>query len=171
MLSKQAIRSYRPHIHFLIAALFFTSYLSGENDIETLHYYSGYALIAFFSFRLMWDITDHGFRILSWRLLINILRGSAKLGYKFQRFTSVLLSFLLPFLLISGLVFHGAYNEEGLLYFIGAHSTNQFIDIAEEVHEILSKLLLIIALSHIPMGFRFLKVTKFYKIYQFKKVK
>ncbi len=171
MLSKKFIRAYRPHIHFLIAACFAISYLSGENDIETLHYYSGYALIAFFSFRLMWDITDHGFRILSWRLLINILRGNAKRGYKFQRFTSVLLSLLLPFLLMSGLVFHGAYNEEGPLYFIGINSTNQFIDIAEEVHEILSKILLMIALSHVPMGLRFLKVTKFYKIYQFKKVK
>lgn len=168
MLNRKSIRQYRPHIHFVIAVGFAVSYLSGENDIETLHFYSGYALIVFFTFRLLWDITDHGMRILSWRALRETLLSNAKITYKFQRLSSFIISLMLPMLLLSGLVFNGSYNEEGPLFFLGELASNQFIDIAEDTHELLSKILLILVLLHVPMGFKYLKVTKFYRIYRFK---
>ena len=62
MVKARLIFHYRVHIHFLLAVGFAVSYISGELDIETLHFIMGYILVAILGFRFYCDITKHSMR-------------------------------------------------------------------------------------------------------------
>ena len=151
-------------LHWTLAASFVVSYASGELGLETLHEYAGYVAflatftriflgflpLEFVSFRDMLFSPSEIFQyaLMFVRGKISLHQGHNPLGslMVFALLVSILLS------AISGLISYASIEYSGIFYEILPEIPHPLGDLAEEIHEVMSKISLILVLMHILIG-------------------
>lgn len=143
--------------HWLLASAFFVAYVS-EEDVLTLHVWSGYLIGSLLIFRVLWGMIGNRYARFS-----NFICGPAAalnylkdvLGFKAQRYLGhnpagawmiIMLLISLSLTTLSGLIVYAADQQAGPL---AGFVTGQYEDLWEESHEFFANLTLFLVIFHI----------------------
>jgi cytochrome b len=146
--------------HWTMVTVFLVSYVT-EDDFMTIHEYSGYAVLVLICLRVIWgligtkharfsDFVKPSSVIIQYLKDIALFRAKRYLGHNPAGGAMVIV--LLACLLmtaITGMLYHGLENHEGLLASYVANWPTFLNDPLEEVHELFANLTMLLVCLHI----------------------
>jgi cytochrome b len=147
--------------HWSLVASFTVAYFSGEDDVLSLHVWSGYVAGGLILFRLLWGmIGPQHARFadfvcspkLVWAYAQDLRRGKAArtLGHNPLGGAMIIaLLVLLALSILSGLVYYGADEAAGPFAGLMRGTGQEANDALKELHEFISNLCLLLVFLHI----------------------
>ena len=146
--------------HWSLAAAFLIAYIT-EDDFMTLHEYSGYLILGLIGFRIIWGLIGTQYARFSNfvkppKAVIQYLKDIA--SFKAKRYIghnpaggAMVIALLLSLLLtgITGMLYFGVEDQQGLLASYVANWPAYLNDPLEEIHELFANLTLLLVFLHI----------------------
>ena len=160
---KNTIRVWDPLVrvfHWSLASAFVIAYIR-EDDFMTLHEYSGYLILGLIGFRIIWGLIGTKYARFSDfvkppKAVIQYLKDIA--SFKAKRYIghnpaggAMVIALLLSLLLtgITGTLYLGLEDQQGLLASYVAKWPSYLNDPLEEIHEFFTNLTLLLVFLHI----------------------
>jgi cytochrome b len=160
---KHIIRVWDPLVrifHWSLATAFLIAYIT-EDDFMTLHEYSGYLILGLIGFRIVWGLIGTQYARFSDfvkppKAVIQYLKDIA--SFKANRYIghnpaggAMVIALLLSLLLtgITGMLYFGLEDQQGLLASHVANWPSYLNDPLEEIHEFFANLTLLLVILHI----------------------
>ena len=160
---KNTIRVWDPLVrifHWSLAAAFLISYIT-EDDFMTLHEYSGYLILGLIGVRITWGLIGTQYArfpnfVKPPKAVIQYLKDIA--SFKANRYIghnpaggAMVIALLLSLLLtgITGMLYFGLEDQQGLLASYVANWPSYLNDPLEEIHEFFANLTLLLVFLHI----------------------
>jgi len=160
---KNTIRVWDPLVrvfHWSLASAFLIAYIT-EDDFMTLHEYAGYLILGLIGFRIIWGVIGTQYARFSDfvkppKAVIQYLKDIA--SFKANRYIghnpaggAMVIALLLSLLLtgITGMLYFGLEDQQGLLASYVANWPSYLNDPLEEIHEFFANLTLLLVFLHI----------------------
>jgi len=160
---KNTIRVWDPLVrvfHWSLASAFLIAYIT-EDDFMTLHEYAGYLILGLIGFRIIWGVIGTQYARFSDfvkppKAVIQYLKDIA--SFKANRYIghnpaggAMVIALLLSLLLtgITGMLYFGLEDQQGLLASYVANWPSYLNDPFEEIHEFFANLTLLLVFLHI----------------------